>query len=388
MKKFGTGKTPRTPQLPSGVQRRPAEVGSLDGLLEELGVRLPAGEVEYTFVSTWAGKHVVQVDVDGEPFAFIRYLLGPANMFPDRWRHFRLGELVHEARVGPRVLGMTPESSALGGRAAIVEAALRPITREELTARSGEAIALLARLHSSAAIHEALSADETEADLLGLSPLARLFSETRERWFDAVVQRWLELGLSEIGDLTAVVGDLMNRLQEQPPPSERMGLVVPCHNDPNHGNFMVNRQGALRMIDFEGLALNNPVADLGVFLDWYVAPEDHVRLLEEYPLAEPKAILERMRIWVPLRYLGIAAHWAARMTRAQDQEALAYGAASLGEWLNSAAHLVYEGDPPADISEPLQRVLERLENLTIEDLTSREARVEQGDRDEDDKKLA
>ncbi len=337
--------TQDTPNRSSRSQRRPANREALDELLRELDIS-PPGPARYRLVSRWAAKHVWEVNVGGRPWAYIRYLLGPAGRFPHRWRHMRLGVLLNEARVGPRILGMTPESEALGGRAAIVEAALEPITREELEGRAVEVIALFTRLHTSPALLEALSQDVTDTDRALFSPLRELFEEVHERWFEAVRERWLAAGLSEIKEALWIVGELLERLRTLPLDTTRMEIVVPAHNDPNHGNFMVNRRGALRMIDFENLALNNPVADLGLFLTWYVDRDRHRELLEHYPLAEPDAVLERMRIWVPLRYLGIAAHWAARLTRARTPETWEFAASSVEEWLRGAAELIFEGDVP------------------------------------------
>jgi len=334
------------------ARRAPARPSALLALLFELGIQ-PPGEPRFHLVSRWAAKHVWRVDVAGEPWAFVRYLLGSADQFPERWRHLRLGELLFEARVGPRILGMTDASEALGGRAAIIEAALRPISRHELEARAQEAIALFTRLHSNPLLHEALSQERTEADRRGLGPLARFITETHERWFEAVVPRWLEVGLDEINVLRQVVSELLSRLDRVEKATGHLGIVVPVHGDPNHGNFMVNRQGALRMIDFEELSLNNPVADLGVFLTWYVDTEHHRALLETYPLASPDAVLNRMRVWVPVRYLNIAAHWAARLTRAHDEDAWAFALSSVDEWLRSACELLYDGVVPTHLDDAL-----------------------------------
>ncbi len=344
-----------TPNRSSHSQRNPARSGALANVLRELHIR-PPGEPVFRLVSRWAAKHVWRVDVNGEPWAFIRYLLGPAPQFPDRWRHLALGDLLFEAKVGPRILGMTEASEALGGRATVVEAALHPMTRYELEARVPEAIGLFARLHGNAALHEALSENLTEADRRGFSPLVRYFQEIRERWFEAVVPRWLEVGLDEINLARSIVAELMNELERLERGTGYIGIIVPCHNDPNHGNFMVNRQGALRMIDFEELALSNPVADLGVFLTWYADAEQHRSLLEHYPLANPNAVLDRMRIWVPLRYINIAAHWSARLTRARDQEAWDFAVHSVDEWLRGACELVYGGAIPSRHERALQRL--------------------------------
>jgi thiamine kinase-like enzyme len=349
----------RTPNRSSRTQRSPAHPQALTDLLRELNIRT-GGRPRFKLVSKWAAKHVWRIDINGEPWGFIRYLLGPADQFPERWRHLEMGQLLYDAHVGPRVLGITPASDALGGRAAIIESALVPITRDDLEARGSEAIALFTRLHSDPALLEALSENLTEADQRGFSPLERFLAETQERWFDAVVGRWLEVGLEEINIVRQVVSEVMGQLEEMQSQSERINIIVPAHNDPNHGNFMVNRQGALRMIDFEELALSNPVADLGVFLTWYADVDQHYTLLKQYPLADADAMLDRMKVWVPLRYLSIAAHWAARLTRAEDEPAWVFAAESVDEWLRGACELTSGGTVPPHQKRRLEHLRERL----------------------------
>ncbi len=349
----------RLARRPVPEQRRPSSPRALRELLRELDIR-PPGRVRFHLASRWAAKHVWRVDVNGQPWAYIRTLLGPGAQYPDRWRHLRLGEVLHEARVGPRILGMTDASEALGGRAAVVEAALQPITREALEARADEALALLARLHGSRSLTSALSLDVTETERKRIRPLEGLLEETRERWFEAVTARWLEDGLEEIGPLTEIVGKMINQLEADPCCESDFQLIVPTHGDANHGNFMTNRQGALRLIDFEDLAFNTPVADLGIFLTWYVDPERHRDLLVNYTLAEPDDILGQMRVWMPLRYLGITAHWAARLTRAASSDRWAFAVDSIDEWARGAAELVAGGDVPPETDVALAAVREGL----------------------------
>lgn len=334
----------------------PATAAMLQALLEELDAR-PPGEAHFELVSRWAAKHVWRVDVEGQPWAYIRYLLGSAEQYPERWHRLWMGTLLHEARVGPRVLGLTPSSVALDGRAAIVEAALRPIPRQELEARMVEAVALFARLHSHEPLRQALLENLGESDRQRIRPLAQLFAETRERWFEAVTSRWLEAGLGEqISVLGAIVSELVNALEVLGGQNNDVGPIVPAHGDPNHDNFMVNRQGALRLIDFEELALNHPVADLGVFLTWYADKDQHRALLQHYPLLDADEMLERMRVWVPLRYINIAAHWAARLIRARDAQAWAFAVDAVDEWLRGAAELVHQSTAPPHMADRLAEV--------------------------------
>ncbi|MBN1120441.1 MAG: aminoglycoside phosphotransferase family protein [Anaerolineae bacterium] len=338
----GSGRTRHLAATPDG----------LSALLRELDVN-PPGRPTFKLVSRWAAKHVWQVSVNGEAWAYIRYLIGSADDYPDRWRHMQLSTILHDAHVGPRVLGLTPKSNVLGRRAAIVEAALKPITREEIEARAVEAITLFSRLHTYVPLRAALYGNLTEVDIERMQPIQRLFSETRERWFEAVAGRWLEAGLVEISDATEIVSELINRIEAEIPAPEPITLIVPTHNDPNQGNFMVNRQGRLRMIDFEELTLSHPVADLGIFLTWFADRDQHRELLKHYPLSNPDDLLERMATWVPLRYIGIAAHWAARLTKVKNKEGWVYAANSIDEWLRGAAEIVFDGELPFSIADRL-----------------------------------
>lgn len=350
----------RTPMRPNRVLRQPATAPELEDLLQELGIA-PPGQVDFELVSMWAAKHVWRVNVEGTPWAYIRYLLGSGEQFPDRWRHMRLGVDLQQAHVGPRILGFSEASQLLQGRAVMVEASLDDISREELIERADEVIGLFARLHSTIPLHSALSRDLTDADVEGLRPMQTLFAETRERWFEAVVERWLAIGLTEISELSNLVGTLINILGTMREEQDSLQIVVPAHNDPNFGNFKVNRKGALRLIDFEGLALSNPVADLGMFLAYYIdAPEDRYRLLTGYPLAEPDVILARMQVWVPLKYLSIAAHWAARLTRSEDEDEWIFAIESIEQWINGAAEMLFDAGVPASFLEALADVAESL----------------------------
>lgn len=334
-----------TPMRSSRSQRRPATAEALDDLLDELKIT-PLGETSYELVSEWAAKHVWRVFVDDTPWAYIRYLLGPARQFPDRWRHLRLGALLHDATVGPRILGLSGMSRALSGRAAIVEEALTPLPEGELQERAIEAIALMARLHSDTSLYTELAVDQIDADLAGASPLVEMGEEVRTRWFEAVQIRWRAFGLNEIGFVLSIVEDVFAQLRLPEGDQAYTGLLVPCHNDPNRGNFMLNANGELRLIDFEGLSLNSPVADLGIFLTWYVEPGHHTEVLAHYPLIDSQIILERIKQWVPLHYLKISAHWAARLIRAREKEAWEFAVYSFSEWLSGALGLVYRQDIP------------------------------------------
>lgn len=337
------------------VPRRGSTRTQLLALLHELDVH-PPEPPQFVLVSRWAAKDVWRIDVAGWPWAYARMLIGPAARYPERWRHMRLAMLLHEARIGPRVLGLSPESEALGGRAVAIEAALEPLAQEVLEARSVEAMALFTRLHSNQALLDELGATLTESERSRLQPLAYLFAEARERWFAAVAARWAEAGLREIDDLLPVVARLLDALEDRRARAREVELIVAAHNDPNAGNFKLNRRGALRMIDFEDMALNNPVADLGIFLTWFADPDQHPRLLAHYPLADPDVLLAQIAIWVPLRYVTIAAHWAARLTRATDVEGWEFAAGSIEDWLHSAAEMLYGGEVPVGIASDLHDV--------------------------------
>jgi thiamine kinase-like enzyme len=349
-----------TPTRPASSLRQPASSDVLRALLREFGLK-PKGIVRFTLVSRWAAKHVWRVNVNGRPWAYIRYLLGPAKAFPDRWRHMQSALLLYEAEVGPRVLGLMAESAALQGRPVLIEAAMKPIARETLAKRAREAVRLIGRLHTASALGEALSMYRTAVDEQGMTPLAALLRETHERWFEAVTERWLEVGLGEITRITPVISDLLGRLEMARTTLPPFDIVTPTHNDLNAGNFMLNGRSELRMIDFETLSLNNPVADIGIFLIWHIPPEQHYALLRDYPLGEPETILQHMQVWAPLRYLNISAHWAARLTHAATCEMWDEAAGNVIEWLWNACKLVYGERMPHGTDVLLRRMGARLQ---------------------------
>jgi thiamine kinase-like enzyme len=352
----------QTPIRSSSVQRRPADTEALWGLVDEFGLQPVGRKVSFELISDWAGKHVWRMDVDDTPWAYIRYLLGPAKQYPQQWRHLRLSVELYQASVGPTVLGITESSRALSDRAAIIEEALLPLTREEVESRPEEAVTVMAHLHSCQALYSQLLEDLTENDRHSFSPLTHLFNETRERWFEAVYARWMEADMeAEIELATRISATLLEELEALAAQSEEVLLIVPAHNDPNHGNFMTNQDGILRMIDFEEMSLNNPVADLGIFLVWYVDSARHRDILESaYPLIPADTILERMKIWVPLRYINLSAHWASRMIRARDEENWDFARTSTEDWLRSASELIYNGEIRPDILSDLRELQSRL----------------------------
>lgn len=357
---LGLMMTSGTPTRPSPSLRRPANSDALRALLDELGLK-PKGIVRFALISRWAAKHVWRVNVNGRPWAYIRYLLGSAKVFPDRWRHMQSALLLYEAGVGPRVMGLQAESEALQGRPVLVEAAMKPTRREELARRAREAVQLIARLHTDAALVEALSMYRTASDEQGMTPLGAFLRETQERWFEGVTERWLEVGLGEITRVTPVVSDLIGRLERSRGMLQPFDIVTPTHNDLNAGNFMLNGHGELRMIDFETLSLNNPIADIGLFLIWHTPPEQHFGLLQDYPLGEPRAVLQHTQVWAPLRYLNISAHWAARLTRTTTRETWNEAAENAIEWLWNACELVYGKHMPRGTEVLLHRLCARLQ---------------------------
>ncbi|MCH3942396.1 MAG: phosphotransferase [Atopobiaceae bacterium] len=63
---------------------------------------------------------------------------------------------------------------------------------------------------------------------------------------------------------------------------ETSGLdIVPCHNDPMPGNFMV-RDGTMKIIDFETCGNNEASCEIGLFLsEMFYEDEDSLPLIEE-----------------------------------------------------------------------------------------------------------
>jgi hypothetical protein len=288
---------------------------SLMCLLAELGIKRPAGPViDAHLVSSWSGKFVYRLSAGGAPWAYVRHLPGPVSATPDRGLHLRLANILDDIGVGPPVLGITQHSEALGVGVTVVEGALEPVCRDSLAGRAPEAIRLIARLHGSNEVRACLEATAlSHHPEKGMTPFDLLLAETRLAWSTAAPAA----AATAANELAARLLDhAQSSIKERPAAAADL-LRVPAHGDPNYSNFGIGPLGELRMLDFEDLSLTHPLADLGSFLTWYV-PHQYQRreLLQTYQQinspADMDALLDLMRLWVPVRYLRIAAHWLRR----------------------------------------------------------------------------
>lgn len=83
--------------------------------------------------------------------------------------------------------------------------------------------------------------------------------------------------------------------------------LVPSHTDPNNSNFLVT-VNTVYLIDWDGVALSDPMRDPGLILWWYV-PED--RWPEAFahlgiPESDPQRDLSRVYWWAAVTSLKVA----------------------------------------------------------------------------------
>lgn len=312
----------------------------LAGLLAELGMAAP-GPINATPVSLWSSQHVHRVDCQGRAWAFLRCLPGPALRYPGPWLKLRAVSLLAAAGIGPQLYGITPGSAALGGRAAVLEAALTPLERPCLQARASQAVALLARLHGSSEL-AGLLAGQWGSPEPTANPFDEMVADVRRALTCEIPALWCHAGMAGASDLAAIAKGLLDSVCGRAYSGPLATVRVPAHGDPNYSNFATDEEGRLRMIDFGDLSLTSPVADLGPFLTWYVPHANRRQMLaENYPHAPAADVLDLAHSWTPVRYLAIAMHWARRLAETgMSPSSRRTATASLGEWLVDAAGLV------------------------------------------------
>ncbi len=71
-----------------------------------------------------------------------------------------------------------------------------------------------------------------------------------------------------------------------------------CHCDINHNNWIVDENGQLYLIDWDGATISDPALDLGVLLYTYVPEEDWKEWLHHYGIELEPSLRERMDWYV------------------------------------------------------------------------------------------
>ncbi len=81
--------------------------------------------------------------------------------------------------------------------------------------------------------------------------------------------------------------------------------LVPTHGDPSYKNFLVSSQ-RVYLVDWDDLALSDPIRDIGPLLWWYVPSERWREFFAAYGVSPDQALLDRLFWWVAEESLDIA----------------------------------------------------------------------------------
>lgn len=85
-------------------------------------------------------------------------------------------------------------------------------------------------------------------------------------------------------------------------PSEKL---VPTHGDPSNKNFLVSGQ-RIYLIDWDEIALSDPMRDIGPLLWWYVPSARWREFFGAYGASPGQSLLDRLFWWVAVESLDIA----------------------------------------------------------------------------------
>jgi thiamine kinase-like enzyme len=81
--------------------------------------------------------------------------------------------------------------------------------------------------------------------------------------------------------------------------------LVASHNDICNANWLFASHGAIYVVDFESMSMDDPAFDLGALLWWYYPPELRGQLLEIAGYRYDYEFRFRMRVRMALHSLGI-----------------------------------------------------------------------------------
>ncbi len=105
--------------------------------------------------------------------------------------------------------------------------------------------------------------------------------------------------------------------------------LVPTHGDISPKNFLITPRGLI-MIDWDDVALADPMRDLGPLLWWYFPPEEWPAFMESYGMRLTPALTGRVYWWAACISLDIT---AGLVERGYDEDAVGF----LNDFLAAAA---------------------------------------------------
>ncbi len=89
-------------------------------------------------------------------------------------------------------------------------------------------------------------------------------------------------------------------------PSMPENDLVPTHGDVNRKNFLITPTRVV-LIDWDDIALADPLRDVGPLIWWYLPPSRWPSFLERYGLPATPAVIERIYWWAACISLDVAA---------------------------------------------------------------------------------
>ncbi|WP_085991521.1 phosphotransferase family protein [Oceanobacillus senegalensis] len=120
---------------------------------------------------------------------------------------------------------------------------------------------------------------------IGITPL------TSDEIFGTIKKQLTDLNLLTKYKDVQVALDFLERLL---PKTRNQNLVV-CHNDLNHNNLLMSKDGKnLYLIDWDNATIADPASDYGLVLKWYIPQENWVNWLKKYGVKKNDYIIERM----------------------------------------------------------------------------------------------
>ncbi|MBN2550026.1 MAG: phosphotransferase [Anaerolineales bacterium] len=165
-------------------------------------------------------------------------------------------------------------------------------TRQEFPRYLDQFAATLGKTHHSEALKRLLPSRPTSQHKdAGLAVL----QEIQQRWemYRPAVPAWADY-----------VDDKIAYLKAQTSQFQSSGLVA-SHNDVCNGNWLISKDGAIYLLDYESMSQDDPALDIGAILWWYYPPELRQAFVEAAGYGYDQEFRRRMRIRMAMHNLNI-----------------------------------------------------------------------------------
>ncbi len=116
-----------------------------------------------------------------------------------------------------------------------------------------------------------------------------------------LTHRWVEASFPDHPGLAAAYAWLVGRQPNVPEDA-----LVPTHGDVNRKNFLITPSRVV-IIDWDDIALADPLRDVGPLIWWYLPPSRWPPFLEKCGLPATPAVIERVYWWAACISLDVTA---------------------------------------------------------------------------------